>query len=450
MLTFGPDLTIRLRSDSAGLWGAERGIDTDGAHENYSHWGSEWTRATTIRSGGSEAEATLRVAGSGSRSLAKRSFHVGLARGHFILARDTIDAITLRADASPNAFLRNTYNDSVACQTGANVDVQPERAVRLELNGRYWGLYRAMAKNNKTWIRSLGHGAPVDIMEGPGTTAISGDPDRYTHALEVLREGAAIDTLARLFDLGSLIDLACLDLYTGRADHDLNVRCWRPRALGGRWRWILYDMDLWAPPAENSVERMLAGPADESPFVPALFRHPVLRKLLLQRMTALLSTILSPERSLVIADDIYRANAALLLEDHQRWQEQMPVLSPEEGIGELRTFVEDRPQHLLAFLARAADRDTATREVAVEPAQSGSLLLEGLPLTDNSATVIGLDGIPLRLEAQPSVGFEFVGWKGISGSGPVVMIDPGRTGRVRAVFRPVAWSRGHGLQQAGE
>ncbi|MBK8340839.1 MAG: CotH kinase family protein [Flavobacteriales bacterium] len=78
--------------------------------------------------------------------------------------------------------------------------------------------------------------------------------------MAMLERGAPLDSIAMMIDVESLIELACFDLWTGRADADLNMRCYRPAQPGGRWRWVLYDMDLWAPPEDPSVERLCDGP----------------------------------------------------------------------------------------------------------------------------------------------------------------------------------------------
>src|SRR5690606_12774530 len=155
------------------------------------------------------------------------------------------------------------------------------------LNGRYWGLYRWMPAKDAEWLRHISGAEAVDVLEGPATVALSGKDTHFREARRALLGSATADSIDALIDLGSLIDLACIDLWTGRADHDLNVRCYRPRERGGRWRWVLFDMDLWAPAAENSVERMCSAPVPETPYVPQLLGHPELRPKLLARITAL-------------------------------------------------------------------------------------------------------------------------------------------------------------------
>ena len=244
-----------------------------------------------------------------------------------------------------------------------------------------------------------------------------------------------MDSLALSIDLNSLIDLACFDLYTGRADHDLNTRCWRPREKGGRWRWILFDMDLWAPPDERTVDRMCSETAPGSPYLPWLLRNEELRPRLLARLSAWLATSLAEDRATAIADSLFNANAALMREDHARWKDVLAMQSPDEGIAALRTHITTRPAHLLGQVKEYTGLALRKMSVRVVPAHAGEVAIEQLPLTDDQRSFIAFAGAPVRMTAHPARGFEFVEWQGSDAKSATISVDPGKVKSLRAVFR---------------
>jgi hypothetical protein len=427
---------------------------------NYARKGRAWQREAWMQWGGTAATPSVRsgiaVAGSGSRGLPKKNFKL-MARDRFgsdapitLPDSSTWTEVTLRADATPNAFLRNIFMAEVARRSGNNVDVQPATAVPLYLNGQYQGLYRAMPAKGKEWVEHLNNGASVDLMEGPAGKAVSGKRKSYLRMLAALEGKAPLDTLSALIDLPSLIDLACFDLWTGRADHDLNVRCWRPRDADGRWRWILYDMDLWAAPTEPTVTWLCGAPSLEAPFVPQLLGDPATHDLLLARLSSLMATTLSADRAEHLADSLYDRYAYAMRMDRARWASEMEVPSPEAAHAKLLEHVQTRDEALFEQLKRQTGLATRTLAVSVEPAQAGTVYVEDLPLTDDERTMRLFADVPLRLTAVAAPGMEFAGWKGGDGDGSALTVVTARNKSVRAMFRPIGLSSQRGLKQGSE
>lgn len=417
----------------------------DVATGNFSRYGPAWQRQAWIQYGPGNSTATpvrVAIAGSGTRSLAKRNFKLFAkdrsgATGKLRLPDGSeADEVVLRADASPNAFLRNEFMNEIARRSGGNVDVQHSTPVPLYINGRYQGLYRVMPAKNKAWAKGLNGGRPVELVDGAGPRAVSGGLKNYTAMGKAIADGVGAPILENLVDLNSLIDLACFDLWTGRGDHDLNVRCWRPRGPGGKWRWVLYDMDQWAPPTERTVQRMCAAAVPETPFVPQVLSDPELRMLLLARMSALLATTLSADRGEALLDSLYDRHAVEMAKDHARWHCELLMPSPKAAKTGIVGHLQGRNAALMAQLRQATGVKTRSVAVAVEPTGAGTVLLENLSFTDAQRNVESFAGVPLHLQAIPTAGMEFVGWKNTEVSNPVFVLAGLRDERAVAVFRP--------------
>lgn len=416
---------------------------------NHARSGKAWQRQAWVQHGGSAVPIGLSIAGSGSRSLPKRSYKLEVRdrfRGEELIGLPDgghWKNVMLRADASPNAFLRNAFMEEVANRSGNRVDVQSATPVPLYLNGEFQGLYRVMPAKGNEWLRSLSAGGQLDIVEGPAAVAVRGKAKAYRHALDALRNAAPMDSLARLMDVESLVELACYDLWTGRADHEMNVRAWRPRRPDGRWRWVLYDMDMWSAPDDRTVHRMAAPVVPEAPFLAEILAHPDLQRRLLARLAALCATSLSPKHAIPMLDSLLAQHRGLMERDHGRWSEELNMPTPEEGAQLLREHISKRPDYLFKELAGQVARSLYTITVQVEPVGSGHVELEQLPLDDGQKLKV-FGQVPLRFRAVAKEGMEFTGWKGSTGEPEELLLSPNGDRRLTALFRPAGLSSGQG------
>lgn len=449
-----PDTAWALMVAPQDLEGADGIADVPSG--NFARKGRKWQRQAALQRGEELLPVGIAIAGSGSRSLPKRNFRL-LVRDRFggggkvgLPDGTAWKDVILRADGSPHAFLRNAFMEAVARQSGSRVEVQPGSPLPLYLNGHYHGLYRAMPAKGKEWVRSLNHGGPVELIEGAGARAVSGKARHYLRMVHAIAAGQPLDSLERWADPGSLVDLACFDLWTGRADHDLNVRCWRPRTPDGRWRWIMFDMDQWAPAEDATVQRLCSSAVPETPFIPQLLADCGTRALLLARLSALLATTLAPDRAAAAADSIYFRHRGAMARDQARWAHEMDVPAPAAAHADLLEHIAGRNPALLEQLSRHTGLALRTVSVQVEPPGSGRVLVEDLPLTDTGREMRAFAEVPLHLRARAGAGMEFAGWKGAEGEGDRLVASPRRNMHITAVFRPVAVSGQGGFQQGAE
>ena len=379
----------------------------------------------------------IRLSGSGTRSLPKRSFHIH-ARARYNSPDDPFrfadstgtDEAILRADAGPHAFLRNTLMETIVLQNGLSLAVQPSRPVPLVINGDYNGLYRWMPPKDAQWLRQVIGADEVDVLDGPGFEPIAGNDVHFRKGFHHLIGGSPLDSIAAYFDLESLIDLACIDLFTGRADHDLNVRVYRDRN-GGKWRWILYDMDLWAPVNDNSLERMITAPATETPFLPQLLGNAELRKELMARIAALIAGPLDPQYAIAIADSIHDRNSEALKRDHERWKDELKNPSPEESLEEMKEFLRSRGSVVLEQLARYTDHQLVEVTIDVPERAIASMELNGIGLRPGKRKIRMFRGIPMEISIGPIEGTIFQGWSGHSAKDRTITIEPAKTRKLR-------------------
>jgi len=200
----------------------------------------------------------------------------------------------------------------------------------------------------------------------------------------------------------------------------------------------MFDMDLWAPAEENSVERMASGTAAETPYIPQLLRHPELQEQLLARMSALVATALEPEQAARMADSLFTSHASELEADHERWKLELEQPEPKITNEELVSFIRKRPGFLLEYLAHASGRKLRQVSIEAPVAEQGVLMLEGLVLPPGPHVINGFQGVELELSFTPAEGHELSGWKGVEGTTPTITFDPARVRNVRPLISPTA------------
>jgi hypothetical protein len=439
-----PTTGITLALDPVCLVDDSTGINVEGAMANFSRRGRSWERLAMVQfnaSGEAPIPVGISIHGSGSRGLAKRSFKLH-ARDRYDspvkgmpLSDDTyFNEGILRADAGAHNFLRNYFLEVLVERHGLHLDVQPSTPLPLYLNGSYWGIYRWMPPKDAQWLRTISGAEAVDVLEGPAAVVRSGSDTHYKRALNALLNRMPLDSIDALIDTDNLIDLACLDLWTGRADHELNVRLYRPREVDGRWRWVLFDTDLWAPANENSIQRMALSPTPETPFIPLLLEHPELHTKFLSRLVVLGATALDATNAAALADSLYRANEGELLADHTRWQAEMPRPDPATCASVLAMFLTERPEKIMQHMSAYTEHKLRTVVVEAPAREEGLVLLEGVALSPGSHRITAFDDVPMQFEAIPAEGHSFHGWKGVKEGSAILRVDPSTLRTLRPIF----------------
>lgn len=443
---WGDRPSIGLTLDPADLNDPDRGINVEGRHANFSRRGHAWERPAdlTIVTDSSESTSavTIRISGNGTRGLAKRSFHLALERTSnselHMPDGSSWRRLILRSDATPHAFIGNLVAEVLVHRAGDRVDVQPSNPLPLYLNGHYWGLYRAMPTKGEDFICRSSGAEDHDIIEGPAGRVVEGDRSHYESALKALQDERPLAEIEELIDLGSLVDLACFDLYCGRADHDLNMRCWRPRSGGGRWRWILYDMDLWAPPDDHDVDRICDAAFPSAPFLAQLLGQRGLRDRLLARLSVLLGTVLAPASVSQLVDSLADRWGPALERDRERWCDELDLPDPAVTVARMHAIAGQRPMNLIGDLKERTGLNTCTIHIDAPPVEAGTLRVEGVRVPPGGLRLEVFEGVPLELDLQVAPGIEFVGWKGTDQRGSRVNIDPALVHRVRPLLRALA------------
>lgn len=167
---------------------------------------------------------------------------------------DQFKSFALRNSGNDNVWTRvsDLFQAKMADQLDTTVLVQTGRPVVVYINGQYWGHYNLREKVDR-WFVAQHEGLPLeeadnmDIIEA-NRKATFGSNAEFT-ALKKAAEGLNtrsnpkdLKYLTDRIDVVNYFDYTAIEMFYGNSDPG-NIRCYKLKEDGSKWRWILFDMD---------------------------------------------------------------------------------------------------------------------------------------------------------------------------------------------------------------
>ncbi len=339
---------------------------------------------------------------------------------------------------------------------GWDVDRQAERLAIAYINGKYWGIYHLREKINRYFIAAH-HEVDkdsIDLLEHRGYRK-RGSTYHYLRLLNYLRQRDSLDDAAMAWvasqmEVDNFIDYQIAQIFFDNRDAGGNIKYWRPQQSNGRWRWILYDTD-WGFGLHDSTAYQFNTLAFHTEPNGSAWPNPpwstfLLRKLLtndgfrqkfVQRFADRLNTSFRTEHMLAKIDSFYRVLLPEMPRHLARWH--LNRQRWEEEVARLRTFARLRPQYMWQHL-RTYFQLSDPIELQLSTTPGGYIKVNGLVSIPPGQTFDAqyFPNIPLTLQAEPKLGFRFVGWEGLDSQDPILHLLPQQlpTHAIKATFEP--------------
>ena len=356
-----------------------------------------WLEYCSSRGCDEPVQVGIRIHGNASRTRPQHSLRL-YARNDFQNPSFTSDffadgawgwrtLILRNGGNNSNTFGRNFhFNDAFFQSTMLSMaaDTQAFAPVAVEINGEYWGIHNLRERYDATYVE-VRHGIPAANVAMLGTGPSAPRPDEIqAHWAALLDDARELDpadptSRARIesaMDIDSFFDFIIAHTYAGNTDWPgNNSRWWRsieatdPIGEGpadGRWRWMIMDLDR----VGNSVSRpdvthptlLSRLPPDSSvshaQLLHGLMRFPDYRERFFSRYDEHLTTMFAPQRMERLLGELVDLVEEEMFEHQRRWlhhgattvEETAPWL---ERVGEIRSFVRERPKHVREHLEHA-------------------------------------------------------------------------------------------------
>lgn len=264
--------------DSLSLFDQDSGIYVPGVHfdslnpiwsGNYYQRGIDWERPCSVSlfdASGNEAfshDMGVRISGNGSRRLAQKSLRFYL-REEYGKSSITYPLFPKRKNHEIKRFVARSsftswYSNSlfkdeiiqeIAYLNKMNLDVQMARPTIVYINGEYWGIHTLKERQDEHYLNAI-YGIDkdsLDILDGNLSVNVGSATD-FEDLLDFielndLSNPDNYEYVEERIDVDNFIDYYILETYFGNMDWPKNnMRLWRPQTAGGKWRFLLYDLD---------------------------------------------------------------------------------------------------------------------------------------------------------------------------------------------------------------
>lgn len=471
---------VSLSLNPADLWDYYTGIYVEGpnAEQKNPHYGAnywmDWEKTAHIElfesdgTPGFELDAGIKIFGQWSRAHPQKSLSVyarniyGGNRIDYDIFRfipvNSFKSIVLRN--SGNDFLYSTFRDIMhqSLVSDLDIDLVAYRPAVIYLNGEYWGIQNIREKVTEHYVAS--HYTDVDkdsidMLEN-NRSIIHGDAVHYNTMLEFIEsvdisDTSVYDQLKTMMDVDNFINYQVSQIYFDNTDWPgNNVKYWRKRSDGGKWRWIMFDTDFGFSLyntnnfTNNTLEfAIVPNDKDEWPnpawatyLLQRLLQNPQFKTSFINSFADNLNTRFQPDR---VKNQIiyFRKKYMYEMPCHlQRWNSNMTAWN--NSIENMLLFATYRIDYVRNHIrSQFGISNTHQINLGIEEPGSGKISINTITPLDYPWTGIYFHNIPVQLTAKPEPGYRFTGWQGsVESSERSISLDVLSDKNIRAVFEP--------------
>lgn len=445
-----PVVSISTRPDY--LWNNTIGIYADGTNGipgncngNPVNWNQDWDRHASVSFFDASGKLNhsqfvdISIGGGCSRNNPQKSF-ILKARDKY---GDNVMEYKLFSDKPHDRFggftMRNSGNDFNVSMfrdalmqeltrsqlKGAYLSYKP---TVFYLNGQYWGIQNIREKIDADYIET-NYGIKrddLDLLESWGNP-VEGTNTAYFTYLNTLQTlnlslPATYDFIDQNIEVQEYINYLVAQIYFGNTDWPgNNIKYWKKRS-GGKFRWLLYDMDFgfalynsfnhptlsFATDPSSGVD--WPNPPWSTQHIRLVMQNPKFRTKFIQTLAAAMGSGFNPQ-NVNETIDLYAQRIATEMPFHkQRWGGNINDWNYE--VQRLRNFATDRHQYMLQHIAQFF---SLTGDVKIStgtfPEGTGKIELNGVALNEPLQLADYYRDLTFEAKPVPTPGYAFKHWK---------------------------------------
>ncbi len=456
----GEDITLpvfSISTDSLNLWDENTGIYAFGpnAQPNFPYFGAnfwqDWEKTASIEYYDRDKNrifnfnASIAIYGNYSRAHPQKSFEIKLSdklgqgeinyplftdkpqiekTDNFILRNSGTDYnIVHFRDALMERILKTTNTGYIAAEPAV-----------MFLNGNFWGVYTIHENHDRHWIENnFGYKEKeVDYIKEYGSILeVKYGSDNFfwnTYNYVTTQDSSQQEFyqfMDSTWDLKNVIDYFSAETYFNNGDWigdwTNNIKMWRPTESGGKFRYLVYDLDFGlgydANFTENRLSKALHPTATcySSNLFNGFLRNSKFKIDFINRYADLINTTFLPSNMLPIMHQFQDSMAYDMPEHFAKWGSNMTAW--QSNINVVRNFI-----NLRADTARSQIRDEFGLQgkvlltLNVSPANAGRIQISTVTPETYPWSGVYFNGNPVTITAIPNPGFTFNHW-----SSPIVI-----------------------------
>ena len=353
---------------------------------------------------------------------------------------------------SPPMRFRDPFNHQLA--RNLNVRTSAYRPAAVFLNGEYWGLHNIRERFDKRFFERVYEVPPdqLDLLRRDGRADNNikmGDNSYYKSMISFIEQNELSEPgnyaqLSGMMDIENYADYIILQTYVANQDWpNNNIDYWRYSGTpdpsvpekDGRWRWVLYDVDLgFAWNRNDDWLRYLIhhtpsiGNPEWSTFLfRSLLNNDDFKRYFINRYSDLLNTTFRANNVRDLIDEMADEIRTGKVKDFERWSVPSNMGVWEDNVNAMKNFANTRSSITWGHLRNTLDAGSNHPvEITLPDPGAGFVRLNTLEIgphkleSDSPDTYMRrgryFQNIPIRIEAVPASGYSFARWE-INGEG---------------------------------
>lgn len=367
-----------------------------------------------------------------------------------------------------NAHMRDRMIHK-SVQPTCDVEMMDGFACVVFINGEYWGVYEMREKQDKHFIanNSTCDDDSIDFLQFNGDI-IEGDNKHFLNTYTFIgnndmTQQSLIDSAATMIDFENFCDYFIVETFYANTDwlgtYTNNIKFWRPQTPDGKWRYVLWDLDLALNSDTLNMLSVAINPPMQNPhslMLNSLLQNDSFRIYFVNRYADLLNTTFYPTNMYNTILGMYEEMRPEMYRHLNKWGVggtpytpqwlQFPVDTADWmlNVSDLATTMLARPYNTRLQLQQqfGLPQQVATT-FDVFPSAAGTIKLNTITPDSLPWTGIYFTGNPITMTAIPNSGYEFLYWEYASPgdtarySDSQLRIDVDSANYFRAVFKTI-------------
>ncbi len=347
--------------------------------------------------------------------------------------------------------LRDAFMTQLAKPSG--IAIQAYEPAIVFINGKYWGIQNLREKLNEHYLVNNFNvdKDQVDLLKHNAGRQHGFSTD-YRKLLAFLRkydlsDDYWADSLNTFMDIHDFITYNICETYSQNQDAGGNIRYFKERKPGARWRWILFDLDLGLGSTgksaykENTLHKFTTlsneiwpNPGWSTFIIRSLLSNKKLEAQYINTFSDYLNTIFQKDTASALLDQMAKRIEHEIPFHQKRWGSS--VENWEYNIDRVRTFVKERPAYIKTHLMEKFGLDEPVRINVILP-EDGSckVKLNSLTLKRNFSGEY-FKSVPVNVKVITAHDYEFVGWKNRKENSSILSIKPSEGLVLEPIIKP--------------
>ena len=311
--------------------------------------------------------ATRRAGQKTLRLYARNEYGNDLFNYPFFPERDHADYRRLLLQTTYGDFAKSIMKDELTTRivNPLGLEVLNFKPVLVFLNGEYWALHFLKERRDEHYLSGLS-GVPsehIDFLNNNQRVA-HGSADHYAQTLAFIdnsdpEEPELLSKIDERIDVNNYIDYQICQIFFANSDWpDNNIDYWRPDTIGGRWRWIFYDLDASMRLYEldnlswyfNEFDPLVEEQQWPRHLLRSMMRIPEFKNRFLVRFEELMAGPLSTENMMREIEKLKNEIEPFVSDYIYRWRIPRSKTEWEDNISILTTFAMRRPAFMKQLL----------------------------------------------------------------------------------------------------